>query len=84
MLPRKGVPRVRANVAQCLPCPFVVYFVIDDRGVCVTSNLVCTCICIVLTDFFEGGTDGRICLYVHVSVAPPMFVGAWSIAVMLW
>ena len=30
----------------------------------------------------------RICLYVHVCVcvcvAPPMIVGAWSMAVMLW
>ena len=26
----------------------------------------------------------RICLCVHVCVAPPMIVGAWSTAVMLW
>ena len=26
----------------------------------------------------------RICLYVYVCVAPPMIVGAWSMAVMLW
>ena len=26
----------------------------------------------------------RICLSVHVCVAPPMIVGAWSMAVMLW
>ena len=26
----------------------------------------------------------RICLYVHVCVAPPMIVGVWSMAVMLW
>ena len=26
----------------------------------------------------------RICLYVHVCVAPPMIVGAWLMAVMLW
>ena len=26
----------------------------------------------------------RICLYVYVRVAPPMIVGAWSMAVMLW
>ena len=32
----------------------------------------------------EGGTDARICLYVHVFVAPPMIVGVWSMAVMLW
>ena len=26
----------------------------------------------------------RICQYVHVCVAQPMFVGAWSMAVMQW
>ena len=26
----------------------------------------------------------RICLYVHVCVALPMIVGAWSMAVVLW
>ena len=26
----------------------------------------------------------RICLYVHVCVAPPVVVGAWSMAIMLW
>ena len=26
----------------------------------------------------------RICLYVHVCVAPPVIVGAWSMAVVLW
>ena len=26
----------------------------------------------------------RICLYVHACVAPPMSVGAWSMAIMLW
>ena len=26
----------------------------------------------------------RICLYVYVCVAPPMIVGAWSMAVVLW
>ena len=26
----------------------------------------------------------RICLYVDVCVAPPMIVGAWSMAVMIW
>ena len=26
----------------------------------------------------------RICLYAYVCVAPPMIVGAWSMAVMLW
>ena len=41
----------------------------------------------------EGQRDGpqvreeqmvRICLYVYVCVAPPMIVGAWSMAVVLW
>ena len=32
----------------------------------------------------EGGRDGRIYLCVHVCVAPPMIVGVWSMAVMLW
>ena len=32
----------------------------------------------------EGRTDGRICLYVHVFVALPMIVGAWSMAIVLW
>ena len=31
----------------------------------------------------EGGTDGKD-LSVHVCVAPPMIVGAWSMAIMLW
>ena len=26
----------------------------------------------------------RICLFVYVCVAPPMIVGVWSMAVMLW
>ena len=26
----------------------------------------------------------RICLYVYTCVAPPMIVGVWSMAVMLW
>ena len=26
----------------------------------------------------------RISLYVHVCVAPPMIVGAWSMAILLW
>ena len=26
----------------------------------------------------------RICLYVYVCVAPPMILGAWSMAVVLW
>ena len=26
----------------------------------------------------------RICMYVYVCVAPPMIVGAWSMAIILW
>ena len=32
----------------------------------------------------EGGTDGKMCLYVYVCVAPPMIVGARSMAIVLW
>ena len=33
----------------------------------------------------EGGTDGKdLYVYVHVCGAPPMIVGAWLMAVMLW
>ena len=32
----------------------------------------------------EGGTNVMISLYIHVCVAPPMIVGVWSMAVVLW
>ena len=32
----------------------------------------------------SSAKDGKVCLHVYVCVAPPMIVGAWSMAVMLW
>ena len=43
------------------------------------------CIYNVLTEStYNGGTDGKVCLYVHVCVALLHDCGSWSMAVVLW